>query len=51
MDNGDFAMVLYNSGRHFNKIKAKFEVFGYGEKTKVHVRDLWNKTDVGVFKT
>ena len=50
MDNGDYAMVLYNSGKATNSIKAHFDVFGFDKHAKVLVRDIWKKTDVGVFE-
>jgi alpha-galactosidase len=48
--NGDYAIVLYNSGEQRHNITANFSLVGIPDTANVSVRDLWQHKDLGVFK-
>lgn len=51
LENGDMAIVLYNSANHTaTHIQISWEEIGWPKETRVKVRDLWNRIDVGNFK-
>jgi alpha-galactosidase len=47
--NGDKAVVLYNNGTGDINIAVTWPVLGWPINSNVLIRDLWNRTDVGVF--
>lgn len=49
LTNGDLAVAMTNLGKEPANLTICFDALDYGEKA--HVRDVWKKKDLGVFKT